>query len=826
MEAPTKMQMQGAKRRPDTIRQRNASEVSLIDALSYLLSIVKRQHRVIILATLITSALGVAYVTLTPRSYTAKALLVSDVKRLQLSQAFGEAPIDPAVAETQVEILKSEKVLLPVIKNLNLTENPEFNHTGRLSRLFGSSNAISQDIREQRLLETLKNALSVMRIGRTQLVEIGVKARDPDLAARLVNAIAESFILDQAEAKAEAARRASTWLQERVRELGEQASKAERAVVEFKIANNIVDAGGRLMNDQQIGELNIKLVSARSDVSQASAKLSRIETILAKAHRNSTADATVADTLSSPVVTKLRDRYLELATRVADYAARFGPNHMSVIRINSQMQEIRNSIDNELQRLAETYKSDLEIAKQKEEEIQKALKETIAKSQATSQAQVKLRELESSAHSYRVLHDSFLQRHTEQVQQESMRLSDARLISPAAPPLRPSHPRIFLSLALAAFGGTVLGMGAAAFREMWDRVFRTSEQVEKLLSKNCISLTPRLATSEPRQSQIEEANARLAKDGGSSASNREDEAPKGGKKSGSSPGETPSATKTSCKIISNSEGPAAAIVHSSFSRFAEAIQSIKLAADLLLPENSSKVIGLTSALPNEGKSTIAANFARLIARTGARTVLVDCDLRMSGVTKMLAPDANAGITEVIAGQSSLDETMWNDELTAMKFLPCRTGSKHVHPAEILGSDSARKVFRSLRESYEWVIVDLAPLGPVIDTQSTAGLLDSYVLVVEWGQTKCTIVSRALESAKDVNERLLGVVLNKVDLAQLQNYDSHFMSYDDEYFTGQEEAGEPLSGRRLSPLVAQDIEHEGNWRKPDRSVVMSGDGACQ
>jgi succinoglycan biosynthesis transport protein ExoP len=774
-------------------------------------------------------SMGALYVTFAPRMYTAKAQLESDLKRLQLSQSFGEAPIDPMAAETEIEILKSEKVLLPVIKDLRLIDNPLLQQGGFLSSLFPQQAPPPEDLRVQHTLEMLQSALSVSRVGRTQLFDISVKARDPVLAAQLVNAIAESFIHDQLDAKAETARRASVWLQERITQLGQQANDAERAVVEFKRAHDIVDTGGgRLIGDQQISEINIKLIAARNDVSQAMAKLKRIEDILASSRRTAAVDATVADTLSSPVVTKLRDKYLELGAKLADYSNRFGPNHLSVIRLRSQMQDIRNSITDELKRLAESYKSDLDIATRKEDDLKKSLDETVVKSQTTNQAQVKLRDLEGAAHSYRVLYDNFLQRHAEQVQQQSMGLSDTRLIAPAVPPHSPSQPKVFTSLAIATIGGLVLGLGIAGFREFGDKGFRKSDQVEKALSTSCIGLAPRIVSAEtpvqsksgviqeflkiiglgsagkdfatsPKPSTVEsgfipmsdgeggKAPAPTAEQSEARATNEAATAEFRGEASAKAervnelPQVESSSDKTSSNLISNKRGAATAVVDAQLSRFTEAMQAIKLAAELREPMKTSRVIGITSALPKEGKTTISINLARLIALTGAKTALVDCDLRICGLTRILAPEAKIGLREVVNQDLSFEKVMWKDELTNLEFLPAIAGGARAHPSEIFGLDATKALFEKLRSAFEWVIVDLPPAGLVIDTQSTAHLIDSYVFVVEWGKTSCSIVKRTLDSAEFVRDNLLGVVLNKVDMQQLHDYDAEYLTHAGHYY---------------------------------------------
>ena len=267
-------------------------------------------------------------------------------------------------------------------------------------------------------------------------------------------------------------------MQTRLNELREQASTAERAVVAFKNKNDMVDAGGRTINEQQLAELNSELVLAQSQTAEARAKLDRVQSVLQSNSPEATVIATVADTLKNEVITKLRSQYLELAAREADWTVRYGANHLAVVNIRNQMREIQNSIRNELQRIAETYKSDFEIAKQHEESVQKQLNEAVAQSQVTNEAQVSLRELESNAQTYRALYDNFLQRYMESVQQQSFPITEARVISAATRPLSKSSPKTTLVLGLATLVGLAFGVGGGSMARLRRSGVSNSQQVE------------------------------------------------------------------------------------------------------------------------------------------------------------------------------------------------------------------------------------------------------------------------------------------------------------------------------------------------------------
>ena len=447
-------------------------------------------------------ASSILYLVITPASYTAVTTLIIDTRKVQLFQQqslFNDTPVDAGTVETQVEILKSENIALKVIKDLHLADDPEFGGgspgiiSSVMNSIFGAAgNSQTENSQTREAVKAFQSRLGVRRVGLTYVMEVSFRSLDRDRAAEIANAVANAYVVDQLEAKYLAARRAGVWLQDRLRELRQQAGTAERAVVEYKNQNDIVDAGGRLMNEQQLAELNSQLLVVRAQTSDARAKLDRIASVLENNSLNDTVVATVTDTLKNDVITKLRSKYLDISAQEADWSRRYGPAHLAAANLRNQMKEIENSIRNELQRIAESYKSEFEIATQRQESLQKQLDSVVSQSQVKNEAQVKLRELESNSQSYRALYDNFLQRYMESVQQQSFPITEARIISAASRPLSKSHPKTLLVLALSIIAGLGIGIGIGAWRDVFDNVFRTSAQVEQLLQTDCIAIVPRL----------------------------------------------------------------------------------------------------------------------------------------------------------------------------------------------------------------------------------------------------------------------------------------------------------------------------------------------
>lgn len=784
---------------PREIESPTQESASLEQTISAVVALIGRQYPVMIFVMCLCVGLAGVYLLTAPKRYTGTAVLLIDSRKMQGLQtqapAGGDSPIDSAMVDSQVEVLKSETIATSVIKQLNLLDSPEFtgNEGGLLTSISDLFSGLfpeqrpSQDALMRTAIGKLASNLSIKRVGLSYVIEISYQALSPDQAARVANAVADGYINDSLESKYQASRRAAVWLQDRLKELRAQASSAERAVVDFKAKNNIVDAGGRLLTEQQLAEINSSLTQARAQRAEAQAKLERITSILNADDNDSKVIlndlATVTDTMNNPVITKLRQTYLDYAARQADWSNRYGPTHLAVVNLRNQMREIRHSITEELRRTAEVYKSDLAIAKAREESGQKSLNDTIALSNGTNQAQIALRDLESNAQSARALSDNFLQLYMVSVQQQSFPITEARVITQASNAPNKTSPKTTLILLATLIGGAILAGGVAILLDMLDRVFRTVSQVEQQLHTSCLASIPAIGSE---QSVGLSGHLLLSKAG--RLFNRQP------KKRPQPPAARPPAAQASGlplgrselgssfpqphrdRLLTVNDSVGRYVINSPFSRFAEGFRSIKLACDLSSYGSSNKVVGITSGLPNEGKSTISEALAQTVAQGGSRTLLIDGDIRNPSLTARLAPSARAGLIDVVLGRVDWTEAVWIDPQTNLHFLPCVVGSRFSNSSDVLASPQMERLFQHLREHYDRIVLDLSPLAPVIDVRATGALADSYVLVIEWAKAKVDILERVLSETPIVRERLLGAVLNKVNMAVMTRYDIYSAGY--------------------------------------------------
>jgi polysaccharide biosynthesis transport protein len=747
-----------------------SESVSISDLVEQLSGFVRRQFPIFVFTVAGAAALGLVYLFTTPPLYTANAIMLIDSSKVRILQqqsaagpGMGDVPLDTAQVETQVEVFKSDNIGLSVIKEQRLTEDPEFIGTGGgfmvaafqlASNLFGSSEPKSEFALTRKALGVFKSQRTITRVGRTYVLNIGYSSLSPGRAATIANGIADAYILDQLEAKYQATRRASTWLQERIAELRTQASVADRAVLAYKEKNNIVDVGGsnavggtgaRLLGEQSLAELNTQLSTARSTTAEAKARLDRINEVM----KQDLPDAAVTDSLHNEVINRLRNNFLDLSARASIWTARYGANHLATINLRTQMNEIRRSITDELGRIAESYKSDFEIAKSRQESLEESLASQVSVSQVINRDRLGLRELESTAQVYHTIYDNFLQRYMEAIQQQSFPITEARVISMASPPSAKSSPQTFSVLAIAGSLGLIFAFAAATLREAVDRVFRTTRQVEETLHTDCLAVLPLLKSTISIVPSV------------------------GGGQKNKVSRESADSEK---RIVQAHREFLRHVVDEPLSSFAEAFRSIKVAADIAGTIKANKVIGITSTIPREGKSTVSSNLAELIAHAGKRVILLDGDLRNPTLTRSLAPNAKVGLLEVLGHKVDLRQAIYTDELTQLTFLPAVVESRMAHTNEILASDAFKQLIDGLRQSYDYIIVDFPPLAPVVDVRASTHVVDSYLYVVAWGETRMNIVQHQLASAPEIFDRLLGVVLNKANISVLERYEYYYGKY--------------------------------------------------
>ncbi len=444
--------------------------------------------------------------------------------------------------------------------------------------------------------------------------------------------------------------------------------------------------------------------------------------------------------LNSDLIRTLRQQYVDLATREREASERYGAQHASTISLRNQMLAIKRSISTELKQLEEIAKSNVEIADSRVTTLEASLNGLVRRSGDVMQSQVQLRELESAAQAYRTLHDSFLQRYMQAVQQQSFPISDSRLITPAMAPEQKSAPKGSLILPLSLVLGFAVGVGAALSREWLQKGVRTSRQLESVTEAPCLGILPQIqAPPQGTQRAMQRAWAeRKSENGG--------------------------------RLIRCEDYKLSVVLDQPFSHFSETIRSIKVAADIQEAVERAQVMAVTSAVAQEGKSVASANLARLTAHAGKRTLLIDCDLRNPSLTRALAPLAKVGLSDILKKRVSLEEAVFLDPLTDLHFLPASLNANIAYSNEFIASQAMVRLIEECRSRYSRIIIDFPPILPVVDVRAGAHLPDAFLMVVDWTATPSEVVQSALQSTPVMHQKLVGAVLNKVDIKTLGLYE--------------------------------------------------------
>jgi polysaccharide biosynthesis transport protein len=700
--------------------------------ISRLISIARRQARVIIACCLAGGAVGALIIKTATPLYTASAAITVDDRQ---ARVFRDITVleSPDEVESQVEVLRSEQVGLAVVQKLKLTEDPAFaaqatiwdSVTAMLEAMIGPSqtlNGAGPDLKRQlAVLKTLSANLRITRIPHTFVLEVHYTSPDPVRAAEITNAYTDAYLTEQLNSSIQETRRARTWLQQRTAELRQLSVDADLAAQKFRADNNLLATQGTRISEQQFNEMTTQLVAEAAATAQARARYLHIKNII-DSHQT---DAAVTEALGNPVINELRAKYLDASKRRADLERKLGPNHVTVVDLRNSMEELKTLLFQELGRIAETYRTDYEVAAAREKALTENLTRQRSVAVSANDAEAKLRQLEQKAESYKTLYQSFMQRYEEAAKQETFPVTDAHVMSVAVPPLAPSYPRKPLVLVISLALGAFVGAGAAMLRESMDRVFRTAGQVREELGVDVFGMLPVLSrASLPQHVQDNTVPIPIMR---------------------------------------------YAIDHP-YSAFAETLRSAKVAADLELKDRSPKIIGVVSLLPKEGKSTVAKNFASLLALQGAKTLLIDADTRNPYLTRVIGCERQQGPHSQSCAPPPSAGLLRMESESRLQILPCIYAVDDPRVAEGLSSATLHSLLESSKQSFDYVVIDLPPIGPVVNARGLAPAIDAFILVAAWGETSRGALREVLAKERLIRDKLLGVVLNKVDMEKLKRHE--------------------------------------------------------
>lgn len=451
---------------PEAVQPRLQAGFNVLE----LVNLFWRRKIAIAAAALLGAALAVTVgKSLAPR-YTATAQLYVDPRELQLvdrelTPRAQDVSGMSMVVESQARLITSNSVLLQVIKQANLDKDPEFgggDANGVMSSLLGLIGLqprapSATEVREVQLaaLDALNRHITIRKTDKSFIVDIEVWSTDPAKAAMLANTLTNTYLTDSRNSQALAARRATSELSGRLKELRERLRNAETALATYKAQNNFVGTQDALISDQQLSASNQRLSAARAATMDAQARLDQIE-----ASRRTAADAGAnTEALQSPTIANLRAQYADARKKYAEQTGELGPRHPALRQTEKQVEDLKRTINEEIDRFAQSAKNDLTRARDYEASLNRALEAQKRQSVQLSQAAVRLRELEREADASRDVYQSFLKRSRETEEQETLNTSAARVIGEATVPQRRSFPP---AVSMFAVIGFIFGAIAAA----------------------------------------------------------------------------------------------------------------------------------------------------------------------------------------------------------------------------------------------------------------------------------------------------------------------------------------------------------------------------
>ena len=747
--------------RPMTMFPSEAKDNDAFIDLDKLWTAAMRRLGVIIVCVVAVVALAGIYLLTAKPIYTAMTQVLLDEN---LSR-YAEEQTDTQTAQqidnrmsSAVEILKSKALALSVVDKGKFDQNEALVNPPRspVDLVKGVVQSVVALVspgtpppteeqvragRREKAAAVLQQALTVERIGRSSVIALSIRSPEPQLSAQIAKTYASSYLTEQLNANFDATERATLWLQERLTDLNTRAQQASLAVEQYKREKGLVSPRGELLSAQQLSDLNSQLIVAQADVATASARYNQYKSILDQGAETAVQNAVVStrDT-DNTVLQDLRKRVIAVSDRMQAVVQQFGANHPQAVALAREKDDLSQQIFRELQQLTGSFKNDLDVAKSREQSLRASVERVSGSNSDANVSMVQLQELQQKADALKALYQSYLQRFETASQLQSLPIAKARVISDAGTPTAPSSPRKTLTMALSLVLGLMLGCAVAALLEFRERFFRTGEDVQEKLGMRFLGYLPKL-------------NAMPAEDGAVPPipESTTDGAPPEG---------APISFRRMMRIA----------VEAPRSQFAETLRNTKLACDIVFQGRKCSVIGVVSCLPGEGKSMVAANLAGLISAAGVRTLVIDADLRNPGLSKMLASQPEVGLVDVV-----LQKTPWTaaarvDRRSRLTILPMTMRSRQLsHTSELLASTGMSQFLESIKDTFDVIIVDLAPLIPVIDAKAFEPYVDGFVFVTEWGVTPVKAVQSVLRSEPQVAAKTIGVILNKTDMSDLRKY---------------------------------------------------------
>lgn len=637
---------------------------------------------------------------------------------------------------TQYEIMRSRALAEKVVKRLDLVRHPEFDIRQQEDQpSFLASLGIIEDeppktaeYTDAEIDEYLRPlvtdivlaGLQIEPVRGTQLVNIGFTSFDRELSAQIANTMTDVYIESYLEARLDVTTKAATWLGGRLDELRSNLQESEKRLQEYKEREELVDVQGvRTLDATELSQLRNNLVTARQARADAQALYQQVRSLPASQL------LAVPVIINNPIVQGIAQSKAASDRRVAELGQRYGVKHPQMQAALTEQKSLEQELNSALTSVAGGLRSNYQVAQRAERELEQQINNAQSRLRNVGRKEVKLRELERDVETNRQLYDLFLSRGKETGESSRLEEPPARVIDPAIVPEHPVGPpkkKYFMAimmLACSLFVGLIVGL------DFFRSTVRTSEDVENRLRMPMLGFVPYLKANK---------------------------------------------SKYAFRVFSDASNDDLG--------FAESIRTVRTSLVLASLENPFKVIVITSSVSGEGKSTVTLNMAEAMGQM-EKVLLIDADMRKPTVGKALGlPSSAVGLSNAIVGKAQLESCI--QCVPGMQIDILSSGMIPSNPLELLGSSRFKVLLEELKERYDRIIIDSAPVHIVSDAKILSSYADSLVYIIKSDHTPFNIVSKGVKSLRAVNAPITGAVLNQVDLKKASQYDAYYGVYEDGY----------------------------------------------
>lgn len=693
---------------------RYGTEAKLSDVVVRIRDVLQRRWITLVAITAVVVAAVVALIFLMTPEYEATSRVRIDPSRSPLAKADAakDDTLSPEALETEVSIITSLDIAKKVVQKLHLENDPE------LSKAIKADNNLAGTPRDVQIAASLLRHVSVGREKLTYIIAIRAQSVDPVKAARIANAFADLYLQAKVNSASGNAQTQADWLRQRLDKIQGEVSEADQRVARYRAAAGIVgtDQNGNTSTgtiaDQRVGPLSSQLATAQSEAAAAHAQLDAAQGQAARGGLDS-----VSEVRSSNVVSELRRQRADLLRTIGEVQARYGEKHPESLKVRGQLETVDKQIQEEGERVLGSLRANASAADAQVGALRKSMTSLEGERGREMEAAVQADSLAREATAKRNEYDRLSQMLLESTQAAQNSIAQAEIVGRAEPPTHPASPNKPLLLALGLVVGLAAGAGTIAAQEVLVSTVRSSSDVEELLGVPMLAAVPKVSE----------------------------------------------------------EAPADLIVSKPTSIYSESFRIVRTSLTAKGPNKQPfKTVAITSALPAEGKTTCAISFARTLATSGAKTILVECDVRRAAVGKALTEPApgGPGIVELLHGEAAIGDVIHHSSVANLDHLLVK--EPYFSSEDLFGGKNMQDLLSYLSERYDQIVLDLPPLVGLADGRTLGVLADAVIVVVKWDSTPSKAVETAVNWLQADGSNVIGVLLTSVS-ASSQAMGSYYYS---------------------------------------------------